>query len=131
MLTVSRQYHFEAAHFLPNVKEGHRCKRMHGHNYRIEITLGGALTEHEGWILDFWDMDAVMQPILDLVDHRLLNEIEGLENPTAEHIAEWFFQKLEDPFGYQGSNRSCYLDQVTVWEVDGSKAVYRASLVQD
>lgn len=96
MLTVTRRYHFEAAHFLPNVPEGHRCKRMHGHNYKVEVTLNGKVHDYLGWIADFYDMDNMIGPILKKVDHLLLNEIEGLQNPTVENIAPWFLAQLNE-----------------------------------
>jgi 6-pyruvoyltetrahydropterin/6-carboxytetrahydropterin synthase len=94
MLTITRRYHFEAAHFLPHVPEGHKCKRMHGHNYEVEITVAGLLNE-AGFIVDFWDLDKLVQPLIDLIDHRTLNDIVGLANPTAENIAMWFLGRFE------------------------------------
>lgn len=94
--TITRRYHFEAAHFLPGVREGHKCKRLHGHNYELEITVAGIRHPITGFIIDFWDLDKIVQPYIDLVDHRLLNDITGLENPTAEIIAEWFVAGLDD-----------------------------------
>lgn len=93
--SITRRYHFEAAHFLPHVADGHRCKRMHGHNYELEVTVVGSLL-HTGFIIDFWDLDKIVQPIIDQIDHRVLNDISGLENPTAENITSWFFDRLAD-----------------------------------
>jgi 6-pyruvoyltetrahydropterin/6-carboxytetrahydropterin synthase len=94
MLTVTRRYHFESAHFLPLVPEGHKCKRMHGHNYEIEVSICGSVG-HEGWLIDFFVMDEIIGPIIKLVDHHLLNEIDGLSNPTVENIAPWFFKQIK------------------------------------
>lgn len=94
--TITRRYHFEAAHFLPGVPEGHKCKRLHGHNYEMEITVTGPQHPVTGFIIDFWDLDKVVQPYIDLVDHRLLNDIGGLSNPTAELIAQWFIDGIGD-----------------------------------
>jgi 6-pyruvoyltetrahydropterin/6-carboxytetrahydropterin synthase len=91
--SITRVYRFEAAHFLPLVPEGHRCRRMHGHNYAVEITCEGTIGE-DGFILDFAKLDQLVGPMLVEVDHRLLNEIEGLSNPTAEIIAQWFASRL-------------------------------------
>lgn len=91
--SVTRKYHFESAHFLPKVREGHKCARMHGHNYEMEVHVSGLVGE-DGFIIDFWDLDKVVQPLIDKVDHRTLNNIPGLENPTAENIAEWFLREL-------------------------------------
>ena len=70
--------------------EGHRCRNLHGHNYRVTVTLRGK-PDGRGFVKDFTEIDALMAPLLERVDHRLLNDVEGLENPTAEIIAAWFF----------------------------------------
>jgi 6-pyruvoyltetrahydropterin/6-carboxytetrahydropterin synthase len=92
--TITRRYHFESAHFLPHVPDGHKCKRMHGHNYEIEVTVDGPVGA-DGFIMDFWALDEVVAPLLALVDHRTLNDVAGLENPTAENIGAWFLSRLE------------------------------------
>lgn len=91
--TIARKYHFESAHFLPNVPDGHRCKQLHGHNYIAEIEVAGRLN-HVGFVIDFWDLDAVMAPLIKQVDHTVLNKVAGLENPTAEIIAHWFVERI-------------------------------------
>ena len=91
--TIGRTYHFEAAHHLPNVPDGHKCKNLHGHNYRVEVVVRGGLDDR-GFVRDFAELDAQLAPLLAVVDHRLLNDIKGLENPTAEIIAAWFLQRL-------------------------------------
>jgi 6-pyruvoyltetrahydropterin/6-carboxytetrahydropterin synthase len=90
---IGRTFRFESAHFLPRVPEGHRCRNLHGHNYRVEIVVAGVL-DARGFVLDFAEIDTAMAPLLKLVDHRLLNEVEGLENPTAEIIARWFLDRI-------------------------------------
>ncbi len=92
--TVTRRYHFESAHWLPKVPETHRCRRPHGHNYFSDITITDDFVDPNGFIIDFWDLDKIVQPLLDLVDHHTLNNVEGLENPTAELIAMWFAHKI-------------------------------------
>jgi len=91
--TIGRSYRFESAHFLPKVPDGHRCKNLHGHNYRVEIVLTGDV-DSRGFVRDFGEIDADVAPLLALVDHRLLNDVPGLENPTAEIIAAWFLDRL-------------------------------------
>lgn len=118
MLTVAREYRFEAAHHLPLVPEGHKCKRMHGHNYRLEVVLNGPL--ERGWIMDFWDMDEIVKPLLDIVDHRCLNDIPDLENPTAEMITHWFFERVDKEL--QKLDNGVSIVACTVWEIDGSRA---------
>ena len=91
---IGRTYRFESAHHLPLLPEGHRCRNLHGHNYRLEVIVSGKL-DPRGFVMDFAELDAEIMPMIRDVDHRLLNEIEGLENPTAEIIANWFFQRIE------------------------------------
>jgi 6-pyruvoyltetrahydropterin/6-carboxytetrahydropterin synthase len=90
---IGRSYRFEAAHRLPNVPDGHKCKNLHGHNYRVEIVVSGQLDDR-GFVMDFAEIDTAIAPLIEKVDHRFLNEVEGLENPTAEIIAAWFFQRI-------------------------------------
>lgn len=95
IIEITRKYELIAGHFLPNVAPTHKCKRPHGHNYEIEISLQGPLSETYEWVMDYWDLDKIVDPILAKLDHQMLNEIIGLENPTAEVIAVWFYHKLE------------------------------------
>src|ERR1700728_113361 len=90
---IGRTYRFEAAHYLPLVSQGHRCRNLHGHNYRVAITVRGKL-DGRGFVRDFAEIDALVAPLLHQVDHRLLNEVKGLENPTAEMIAAWFLKQI-------------------------------------
>jgi 6-pyruvoyltetrahydropterin/6-carboxytetrahydropterin synthase len=79
----------------PLVPEGHRCRNLHGHNYRLTIVVHGKL-DARGFVKDFAEIDAVVAPLIEQVDHRLLNDVEGLENPTAEIIAAWLFNRIPD-----------------------------------
>ncbi|TDR93877.1 6-carboxytetrahydropterin synthase QueD [Enterovirga rhinocerotis] len=94
-MKITQAFTFEAAHRLPNVPETHRCFRMHGHSYRIELTLEGPVDPRSGFVIDFFDVEAVFAPLLERLDHHCLNEVEGLENPTAEHIAIWIWQRVK------------------------------------
>jgi len=89
-----KDFRFEAAHFLPNVPEGHKCRRMHGHSFRGEVAVRGKVDPRTGWLVDFADLKRVVDPVVARVDHYLLNEIEGLENPTSENVAAWFWAQL-------------------------------------
>lgn len=91
---IGRTYRFESAHHLPHLPEGHRCRNLHGHNYRVEVVLRGGL-DTRGFVMDFAEIDAMVEPLLRMVDHRLLNDVPGLENPTAEIIAAWFFERIQ------------------------------------
>lgn len=92
--SIFRQFGFEAAHRLPNVPEGHKCARLHGHSFRVEVHVSGPVDPALGWVMDFADLAAAWAPVHDLVDHRYLNEIEGLENPTSENLAAWIWDRL-------------------------------------
>lgn len=92
---LSRDYRFEAAHFLPRVPPGHKCRRMHGHSYAVRVTIEGAPDPERGWVMDFAAMDDVVDPIVSRLDHQVLNELPGLENPTAELLASWLWRELE------------------------------------
>jgi 6-pyruvoyltetrahydropterin/6-carboxytetrahydropterin synthase len=94
-MRIFREAAFEAAHRLPNVPPGHRCHNLHGHNYRVRVECEGPLDPRLGWVCDFADVDAALAPILAEVDHRYLNEVAGLENPTSEVIARWILERLQ------------------------------------
>lgn len=93
-MQLFKVFGFESAHFLPNLPDGHKCRRMHGHSYRVEVHVEGPVAEPHGWVMDFADLKAVCRPVEEQLDHRVLNEIEGLENPTAENIARWIWRRL-------------------------------------
>jgi 6-pyruvoyltetrahydropterin/6-carboxytetrahydropterin synthase len=93
-MEVFREFRFESAHWLPNVPEQHKCRRLHGHSFRVDVHVRGPLDPELGWIIDFGDIDSAFAPIHDAVDHRCLNEVPGLENPTSEHLAQWIWQRL-------------------------------------
>jgi 6-pyruvoyltetrahydropterin/6-carboxytetrahydropterin synthase len=93
-LELTRTYRFEAAHFLPQVSDSHPCRRVHGHGYRVTITVEGRLDSQAGWVMDFAAIDTAVRPAIDALDHRLLNDLEGLENPTSENLAVWLWRKL-------------------------------------
>ena len=112
-VTIHKLYRFEAAHRLPKVAPGHKCARLHGHSYRVEVHVRGHLID--GMVMDFAALDAVAKPLIERLDHRTLNEIEGLSNPTAEVLAVWLWERLQVPG----------LRRVTVWETENAGATYR------
>jgi 6-pyruvoyltetrahydropterin/6-carboxytetrahydropterin synthase len=93
-MEIFKEFIFEAAHRLPNVPPGHKCARLHGHSFRVEIRVSGPVQQPAGWVMDFADIKMAFQPFYDRLDHHYLNEIEGLENPTSEVIAEWIWQRV-------------------------------------
>ncbi len=94
-MIIYKQFSFDSAHFLPNVPIGHKCKDLHGHTYHLTIYAEGELLEKEGWVLDFSDLKKVVNPIIDVIDHKLLNNIPGLENPTAEILSTWLWKQIK------------------------------------
>ncbi len=94
-MKITQSFTFEAAHRLPNVPTTHRCHRMHGHSYRVDLRLEGPVDPHTGFVVDFFDVEAAFGPLLKRLDHHCLNEVEGLENPTAENIAVWIFERVK------------------------------------
>ncbi len=90
-----KSFDFEAAHWLPSFPEGHKCRRMHGHSFRVEVIVAGDVPESKGYLIDYGEIKAAIEPVREALDHRLLNEIVGLENPTSEVIAGWVWRKLK------------------------------------
>jgi 6-pyruvoyltetrahydropterin/6-carboxytetrahydropterin synthase len=113
---IFRAFTIEAAHRLPNVPQGHKCSRLHGHSFRIELQLSGDVDAHSGWVIDFADVKAAFQPTYDRLDHHYLNEIPGLENPTSENLARWIWDQLKTDLPL--------LSKVTVHETCTSGCVY-------
>lgn len=93
-MEIYKEFTFEAAHLLPNVPAGHKCGRLHGHSYRVQIHVAGELDDKLGWVMDFADIKKIVRPIIKELDHYYLNDIPGLENPTSENLARWIWNKL-------------------------------------
>lgn len=93
--TIVFDAHFEAAHRLPHVPSGHKCGRLHGHSYRLEIHVAGAIEEPAGWVVDFATIEAAWLPLQAVLDHHLLNDVPGLQNPTCEVVAAWAWAGLK------------------------------------
>lgn len=113
---LSRSFRFEAAHFLPKVPQGHKCARTHGHSYEIEISIEGEVDPELGWVMDFSVISEHMAPLLVTVDHQLLNDVEGLPNPTTELLAAWFWERLS---GLPG------LVEIAISETPSTRCIYR------
>ncbi len=94
-MIIEKDFTFDSAHFLPYVPEGHKCRRIHGHTYRLTLGLNGALQQPQGWVEDFGDVKKQAAPLIEELDHKLLNAIPGLENPTAEEIARFIYHRLK------------------------------------
>lgn len=90
---LRQHFQIESARRLPHLPEGHPCARLHGHSFKIILTLVGEQDAKIGWVVDYHEIARKMQPVLDAVDHRVLNEVPGLENPTSENLAKWLYDK--------------------------------------
>ena len=95
MMEIFKEFTFEAAHRLPNVRPGHKCGRLHGHSFRAEVHVRGDVDPQTGWVLDFADIKTAFKPLLEQLDHNYLNEIDGLSNPTSEVLAKWIWNHLQ------------------------------------
>jgi 6-pyruvoyltetrahydropterin/6-carboxytetrahydropterin synthase len=113
-MRIFKVFQIEAAHRLPNVPPGHKCARLHGHSFRVEVHVAGEPDAHSGWVMDFADVKSAFAPLFEQLDHHYLNDIEGLENPTSETLARWIFQRL--------APRLPGLDEVVVHETCTSGA---------
>ena len=114
---IMKEVRFEAAHRLPNVPPGHKCARLHGHSFRVEIRVEGEVDPHTGWVMDFADLKAAFDPLHQILDHHFLNEVDGLENPTSEVLARWIWDRLRPALPG--------LSAIVVAETCASSASYR------
>ncbi|MBK9170697.1 MAG: 6-carboxytetrahydropterin synthase QueD [Bryobacterales bacterium] len=95
-MDIFKEFTIEAAHRLPNVPIDHKCGRLHGHTFRIEVHVRGPVDAQMGWVIDFADIKTAFKPVEEQIDHRFLNEVPGLENPTSENLARWVWQRLRE-----------------------------------
>ena len=116
-MELRKTFQFEAAHLLPRLPESHKCRRLHGHSFKVEIVLVGECDAKLGWLMDYAEIKAVFSPIWEKLDHHYLNEIRGLENPTSENVAAWIWQQLKPNLPL--------LVEVVVAETCTAQAVYR------
>src|SRR5262245_20136396 len=117
IVELKKNYRFEAAHQLPRVPPGHKCSRLHGHSYAVELIVKGPVDPNTGWLIDFAAMDDAWQPLFERFDHRNLNDIPGLENSTCENLAAYVFAEVKP--------RVPALAAVTIWETSDACCTYR------
>lgn len=116
---LKQTFNIESARYLSKLPAGHPCARIHGHSFKIQLRLVGPL-EDAGWVIDYNEIESRVRPILQIVDHRLLNEVEGLANPTSEVLCAWLFDKIK--------NVLPQLIQVTVAETPNTECSYPARI---
>ncbi len=118
-MEIYKEFSFEAAHRLPHVPPDHKCARLHGHSFKVRVTVGGEVGEQSGWVMDFAAISAAFAPLLQRLDHYFLNDIDGLDNPTSENIARWIWVRLKPTLPQ--------LLQIEVRETCTSGCVYRGT----
>jgi len=116
-MDIYKEFTFEAAHLLPHVPKGHKCRRLHGHSFKITIYVSGPVGADSGWVMDFAEIKNAVKPIYATLDHHYLNDIKGLENPTSENLAIWIWQKLKPTLRE--------LSKIIIQETCNSGCVYR------
>ncbi len=116
-MELRKSFQFEAAHLLPHLPKEHKCRRLHGHSFTVEIVVAGECDPKLGWLMDYADISKAFKPVWEKLDHFYLNEIPGLENPTSEVLAVWIWQKLK--------TKLPLLAEVVVAETCTARAVYR------
>jgi 6-pyruvoyltetrahydropterin/6-carboxytetrahydropterin synthase len=118
-MKIFKDFRFEAAHFLPNVPESHKCRRLHGHSYRLRVLVEGKPEDGSGWVMDFADLKSIVKPVINRLDHQCLNDLPGLENPTAENLAIWLWNEIMPAIHN--------LREIQVNETDGAGCIYNGS----
>jgi 6-pyruvoyltetrahydropterin/6-carboxytetrahydropterin synthase len=116
-MELRKTFQFEAAHLLPYLPESHKCRRLHGHSFKTEIAVEGECDPRLGWVMDYAEISRAFQPLFDQLDHRYLNEVPGLDNPTSECIAAWIWDRLKPSLPL--------LTEVVVAETCTARCVYR------
>lgn len=111
-----KDFRFEAAHRLPKVPAGHKCARLHGHSFRVDVEVEGEVDPDSGWLIDYAEISEAFAPLRDRLDHHYLNEIEGLANPTSEVLAAWIWDRLQPSLPL--------LARIVVHETCTSRCVY-------
>ena len=99
IVELSKEFRFESAHRLPNVPEGHKCGRLHGHSFRVEVVVRGPVDPKTGWLIDYAEIKEAWKPLDEQLDHRYLNELDGLNNPTSEVLAAWIWERASEKSG--------------------------------
>ena len=114
---LRKTFQFEAAHLLPHLEESHKCRRLHGHSFKVEVVVAGECDPKLGWLMDYAEISDAFRPVFEKLDHRYLNEVPGLENPTSENVAAWIWNQLRPKLPQ--------LTEIALAETCLSRCVYR------
>ncbi len=99
---ITKEFRFESAHYLPNMPDGHKCRRMHGHSFKVGVKVKGKADAFTGVVMDFAEIKAIVKPLIEMLDHYVINEVGAengsvlLQNPTSENLAKWFYESLKN-----------------------------------
>jgi 6-pyruvoyltetrahydropterin/6-carboxytetrahydropterin synthase len=115
-MIIFKHFTFDSAHCLPRVPIGHKCEEIHGHTYKLTVFVKGEVMDYPGWVLDFSEISSVVKSVLEHVDHKMLNAVPGLENPTCERLAEWLWNKIKPQIGG--------LSKIELYETPTSGVIY-------
>jgi 6-pyruvoyltetrahydropterin/6-carboxytetrahydropterin synthase len=123
MYEVATETDFSSGHYLRNYKG--KCENPHGHNYKIRLTLAGEELDEAGLLLDFKLLKQALRPIIDRLDHKMLNEVEPFDtlNPSAENIAKYFYGQISEQLAQTAQGR-VRVKSCTIWETDFCSATY-------
>jgi 6-pyruvoyltetrahydropterin/6-carboxytetrahydropterin synthase len=123
MYEVTVEAGFSSGHYLRNYHG--RCENPHGHNYKVRVTLVGAALDATGLLLDFKMLKQVMRPVIDRIDHQMLNELEPFTtlNPSAENLAHYFWEQTNEQLAGMTAGRVRVKD-CTIWETDATSATF-------
>jgi 6-pyruvoyltetrahydropterin/6-carboxytetrahydropterin synthase len=114
-MRIGKEFTFDSAHFLTSVPEGHKCRGMHGHTYRLRVVIDGDIDER-GFVIDFAELGEIVTPLVQLLDHKVINEVVPFET-TAENLCQWFASKIQDELSVQFR-----VATVRLWETSNSFA---------
>lgn len=115
--TLTKSFQFEAAHTLPSLPDDHKCRQMHGHSFKVEVSIHGEVDPEIGWVYDHKRISQAMNPLIEQLDHSYINDTEGLESPTIEVMAAWFWRKIE--------HQLPGLSEITIYETPTARCSFR------